>query len=72
MLPLDLLTFPTLEHIIFQNIHDEVGIALLEPTFPSNEWRQLGDLEGKSIVLQLGFKRLSHDMVPAGLMLLRG
>ena len=50
----------------------EVGVALPPETFPSKEWRQLGDVEGKRVVLQLGFKRLSRGMVPAGSELLRG
>jgi hypothetical protein len=53
-------------------IYDEVGIELPESTFRPKEWRQLGDVENGSVVLQLGFKRLSRGMVPAGSTLLRG
>lgn len=65
------LALPTAEHTTSQNSYDEVGIALPE-TFSSKEWRQLGDLEGRSVVLQLGFKRLARGVVPAGSTLLRG
>ena len=54
------------------DIYDEVGIELPESTFRPKEWRQLGDLENGSVVLQLGFKLLSRGMVPAGSTLLRG
>ena len=52
--------------------YDEVGIELPKSTFRSKEWRQLGDVDRKSVVLQLGFKRLSRGVVPAGSTLLRG
>ena len=71
-LSIDSLALPTAEHVTAQTCYDEVGIELLPQTFPSKEWRQLGDLEGKTIVLQLGFKRLPRGMVPAGSTLLRG
>ena len=67
------LALPTVEHGASQTTYDEVGIELPAESFPSSkEWRQLGDVEKKSIVLQLGFKRLSRGVVPAGELLLRG
>ena len=67
------LALPTAEHGASQTTYDEVGIELPAESFPSSkEWRQLGDVEKKSIVLQLGFKRLSRGVVPAGELLLRG
>mmetsp|Transcript_38730 Transcript_38730/g.81439 ORF Transcript_38730/g.81439 Transcript_38730/m.81439 type:complete len:247 (+) Transcript_38730:1366-2106(+) len=69
---IDSLALATVEHSTCQTSYDEVGITLLEENFPSKEWRQLGDLEGKSVVVQLGFKRLSRGTVPAGSTLLRG
>eukprot|EP00578_Thalassiosira_sp_NH16_P004914 CAMPEP_0181138270 /NCGR_PEP_ID=MMETSP1071-20121207/34156_1 /TAXON_ID=35127 /ORGANISM="Thalassiosira sp., Strain NH16" /LENGTH=808 /DNA_ID=CAMNT_0023225093 /DNA_START=54 /DNA_END=2480 /DNA_ORIENTATION=- len=68
----DSLQLPTIENdIVSDNTHDEVGKVLPE-NWPMKEWRQIGDLEGKSVVLQLGFKRLPRGMVPAGCTLLRG
>ena len=52
--------------------YDEVGIELPGSTFPPKEWRQLGEVEGGGVVLQLGFKRLPRGVVPAGSTLLRG
>ncbi|KAL9189312.1 hypothetical protein ACHAXT_011802 [Thalassiosira profunda] len=70
-LSLDSLALPTAEHGSLPSGYDEVGLALPE-TFPAKEWRQLGDLEGKTAVLQLGFRRLERGTVPAGSRLLRG
>lgn len=68
----DSLQLPTIEHgMMSENTHDEVGIVLPE-IWPMKEWRQIGDLEGKGVVLQLGFKRLPRGTVPAGSTLLRG
>eukprot|EP00580_Thalassiosira_gravida_P005745 CAMPEP_0201653286 /NCGR_PEP_ID=MMETSP0493-20130528/44909_1 /ASSEMBLY_ACC=CAM_ASM_000838 /TAXON_ID=420259 /ORGANISM="Thalassiosira gravida, Strain GMp14c1" /LENGTH=166 /DNA_ID=CAMNT_0048129817 /DNA_START=614 /DNA_END=1114 /DNA_ORIENTATION=+ len=72
VLSIESLALPTVEHTTSQNSYDEVGIELPPKTFPSKEWRQLGDLEGKSVVLQLGFKRLSRGVVPSGSTLLKG
>ena len=72
VLSIESLALPTVEHTSSQNSYDEVGIELPPKTFPSKEWRQLGDLEGKSVVLQLGFKRLLRGVVPAGSMSLKG
>ena len=52
--------------------YDEVGIELPGSTFPPKEWRQLGEVERESVVIQLGFKRLPRGVVPAGSSLLRG
>mmetsp|Transcript_28155 Transcript_28155/g.67122 ORF Transcript_28155/g.67122 Transcript_28155/m.67122 type:complete len:457 (-) Transcript_28155:210-1580(-) len=47
--------------------HDEVGVELAPgDAFPRRQWRQLGDLEGRTVVLQLGFERLPRGTVPAG------
>ena len=47
--------------------HDVVGIELVpEESFPQRQWRQIGDLEGRTVVLQLGFGRLPRGTVPAG------
>jgi len=70
-LSLDSLALPTVEHTTSQNSYDEVGIELPE-TFSSKIWSQIGDKDGKGIVLQLGFKRLDRGVVPAGETLLRG
>jgi len=70
-LSLDSLALPTVEHTTSQNSYDEVGIELPE-TFSSKVWIQIGDKDGKGIVLQLGFKRLDRGVVPAGETLLRG
>ena len=51
---------------------DEVGIELPDSIFRPKEWRQLGEVERESVVLQLGFKRLPRGVVPAGSTLLRG
>jgi len=72
VLSIESLALPTVEHTTSQTSYDEVGIELPPKTFPSKEWRQLGDLEGKSVVLQLGFKRLSRGVVPAGSTFLKG
>ncbi len=73
LLSTDSLALPTVEHTASQNRYDEVGIELPLDSFPSSkEWRQLGDLERKSIVLQLGLERLERGIVPAGSSLLRG
>ena len=73
MISIDSLELPTVEHGTSQkSSYDEVGIELPLDTFSSKEWRQLGDLEGNNIILQLGFKRLSRGVVPAGSSLLRG
>ena len=73
MISIDSLELPTVEHGTSQSsLYDEVGIELPLDTFSSKEWRQLGDLEGNNIILQLGFKRLSRGVVPAGSSLLRG
>ena len=72
-LSIESLALPTVEHGASQTTYDEVGIELPAESFPSSkEWRQLGDVEKKSIVLQLGFKRLSRGVVPAKELLLRG
>jgi len=70
-LSLDSLALPTVEHTTSQNSYDEVGIELPE-TFSSKVWTQIGDKDGKGIVLQVGFKRLDRGVVPAGETLLRG
>jgi len=70
-LSLDNLALPTVEHTTSQNSYDEVGIELPD-TFSSKVWTQIGDENGKGIVLQLGFKRLDRGVVPAGETLLRG
>ncbi|KAL3816955.1 hypothetical protein ACHAXA_001783 [Cyclostephanos tholiformis] len=73
MLSMDSLLLPTVvRDDAFCDRFDEVGIELPESTFRPKEWRQLGDVERRSIVLQLGFRRLSRGMVPAGSTLLRG
>ena len=54
-------------------LHDAVGIELVpEDSFPKMQWRQLGKTDGKTVVLQLGFRRLSHGTVPAGETCVRG
>ena len=70
-LSLDSLALPTVEHTTSQNSYDEVGIELPD-SFSSKVWTQLGDKDGKGIVLQLGFKKLDRGVVPAGETLLRG
>ena len=72
VLSIDSLDLPTLEQSTSPNSYDEVGIALPPQTFPAKEWKQLGDLEGEAVVLQLGFKRLDCGIVSAGSTLLRG
>jgi len=71
-LSINSLSLPTLEHDVSQDDYDEVGIELPKQTFTSKEWRQLGNVETESAVIQLGFKRLARGMVPAGSKLLRG
>jgi hypothetical protein len=71
-LSIDSISLPTVKHDASQDDYDEVGILLPAQTFTSKEWRQLGNIETESVVLQLGFKRLSRGMVPAGSSLLRG
>ena len=72
-LSIESLVLPTVEHGTSQSTYDEVGIELPAESFPSSkEWRQLGDVEKKTIVLQLGFKRLSRGVVPAGESFVRG
>jgi len=83
-LDLGSLALPTIEHqskskrikegYLGSYLHDEdqIGIELPE-SFPNKVWVQLGDKDdGKSIVLQLGFKRLCRGMVPAYDTVLRG
>jgi len=71
ILSIDSLELPTTDPDTSPNSYDGVGIVL-PANFPSKEWRQLGDVQGKNVVLQLGFKRLPCGVVPAGSTLLRG
>ncbi|EJK73927.1 hypothetical protein THAOC_04423, partial [Thalassiosira oceanica] len=66
-LRIDSLGLPTLAHSGCPASHDAVGIKLLpENSFPQRQWRQLGKTDGRTVVLQLGFRRLSCGTVPAG------
>lgn len=71
-LSIDSIKLPTLEHEASQDGYDEVGIELPTSTFPSKEWRQLGNIEVDSVVIQLCFGRLARGLLPAGSDLLRG
>jgi hypothetical protein len=71
-LSIDSLSLPTMQHDASQDDYDEVGIELPTETFTSKEWRQIGNVETESVVIQLGFKQLARGMVPAGTKLLRG
>ena len=66
------ISLPTMQHRPTPENYDEVGISLAPDLFPSKEWRQLGDLQGRNVVLQLGFRRISRGVVPVGCSLLRG
>lgn len=70
-LSLESLDLPTMQPNATPNSYEELGIALPEQ-FTSKEWRQLGDLHDKNVVLQLSFKRLTCGTVPAGCTYLRG
>jgi hypothetical protein len=70
-LTMDSLSLPTDELNSTPNNYEELGISLPDH-FPSKKWCQLGDLQEKSVVLQIGFKRLECGVVPAGCTLLRG
>ena len=66
-LRINTLGLPTSTHGGCPASHDAVGIELVpEDSFPKRQWRQLGDLERRTVVLQLGFGRLSRGTVPAG------
>ncbi len=66
------ISLPTLQHRSKPEGFDEVGILLPNKQFPSKEWRQIGDLDEKNVVIQLGFKRVSRGRVPAGCTFVRG
>lgn len=69
-LSLDSLDLPTSQPNITSNDYEELGITV-PPSFTSKEWRQLGDLHEKSVILQLGFRRLDCASIPAGCTYLR-
>jgi hypothetical protein len=66
------LKLPTLNPKSTPDSFDELGIVLPDYYFKPKEWRQLGNVNSKSIVLQLGFGRLSHGLIPAGCTSVRG
>ena len=66
------LKLPTLNPKSTPDTFDELGIVLPDYYFKPKEWRQLGNVNSKSIVLQLGFGRLSHGLIPAGCTSVRG
>ena len=70
-LSIDSLALPTIQPNSTPNTYEELGIALPNH-FSAKEWRQLGDLQERSVVLQLGFKRLDCGIIPAGCTYLRG
>ena len=65
------LDLPTNQPSPDPNSYEELGICLPD-NFTSKEWRQLGDLHDKNIILQLGFKRLECGVIPAGCTHVRG
>ena len=67
----DSIALQTTEPNSTPNNYDELGIAIPE-NFPSKIWKQLGNLESRSLVLQLCFRRLSYGVIPAGCTCLRG
>jgi len=66
------ISLPTTQHRSTPEGYDEVGISLPTDQYPSKEWRQIGDLDGRNVVIQLGFKRMSRGRVPAGCIFVRG
>jgi hypothetical protein len=71
LLSLDSLDLPTSQPNSTPNSYEELGLEL-PSDFAAKEWRQLGDLHEKRVVLQLGFKRLDCGVLPAGCTYLRG
>jgi hypothetical protein len=64
------LLLATIQPNSIPNEYEEVGVPLPDH-FPTKEWRQLGDLQDKRAILQLGFKRLECGIIPAGCTYLR-
>ncbi|KAL3782387.1 hypothetical protein HJC23_005435 [Cyclotella cryptica] len=64
------LALATTQRNSIPNDYEEVGISLPHH-FPAKEWRQIGDLEDKRAILQLGFKRIEYGIIPAGCTYLR-
>lgn len=69
-LSIDSLLLATTQPNSIPNEYEEVGVSLPDH-FPTKEWRQLGDLQDKRAILQLGFKRLECGIIPAGCTYLR-